>query len=155
MAAGRSAHPDRLGGRQPDMGADARGTRRPLGRRPPRLADAGPPPRSPTGIVHHATVLQTTGGSYRLAGCEAEPGADIRQEGSPLMPPGRAPRMPNAVDHRASMTRAVGPISMTVCSPASRRVATLHPRSAGLPARNTLQPGGRLERQLPGGIRTR
>ena len=70
--AGRSAHPDRLGGRQPDMGADARGTRRPLGRRPPRLADAGPPPRSPTGIVHHATVLQTTGASYRLAGCEAE-----------------------------------------------------------------------------------
>ena len=50
------------------------------------------------------------------------------------MPPGRAPRMPNAVDHRASTTRAVGPISMTVCSPASRRVATLRPRSAGLTA---------------------
>ena len=43
---------------------------------------------------------------------------------------GRAPRMLNAVDHRASMTRAVGPISMTVCSSASRRVATLRPRSA-------------------------
>ena len=35
---------------------------------------------------------------------------------------------------RASMTRAVGPISMTACSPASSRVATLRPRSAGLTA---------------------
>jgi len=30
--------------------------------------------------------------------------------------------------------RAVGPISMTVCSPASRRVASLRPRFAGLTA---------------------
>ena len=32
------------------------------------------------------------------------------------------------------LTRAVGPISMTVCSPASRRVASLRPRFAGLTA---------------------
>ena len=32
------------------------------------------------------------------------------------------------------LTRAVGPISMTVCSPASRRVAALRPRFAGLTA---------------------
>ena len=32
------------------------------------------------------------------------------------------------------LTRAVGPISMTVCSPPPRRVASLHPRFAGLTA---------------------
>ena len=32
------------------------------------------------------------------------------------------------------LTRAVGLISMTVCSPASRRVATRRPRFAGLTA---------------------
>ncbi len=32
------------------------------------------------------------------------------------------------------LTRAVGLISMTVCSPASRRVASLRPRFAGLTA---------------------
>ena len=32
------------------------------------------------------------------------------------------------------LTRAVGPISMTVCSPPSRRVASLRPRFAGLTA---------------------
>ena len=32
------------------------------------------------------------------------------------------------------LTLAVGPISMTVCSPASRRVASLRPRFAGLTA---------------------
>ena len=63
-------------------------------------------------------VLQTTGGSFRLAGREAEPGAGIRQEGRVSM----------------MLTRAVGPISMTVCSPPSRRVASLHPRFAGLTA---------------------
>ena len=41
------------------------------------------------------------------------------------------------------LTRAVGLISMTVCSPASRRVASLRPRFAGLmaltPAARTVQ----------------
>jgi len=41
------------------------------------------------------------------------------------------------------LTRAVGLISMTVCSPASRRVATRRPRFAGLtaltPAARTVQ----------------
>ncbi len=43
------------------------------------------------------------------------------------------------------LTRAVGPISMTVCSPASRRVASLRPRFAGLTA---LTPAART---VPGG----
>ena len=38
---------------------------------------------------------------------------------------------PVAARTRASLTRAVGPISMTACSPASSRVATLRLRSAG------------------------
>jgi len=40
--------------------------------------------------------------------------------------------MPNAFDQRTPTTRAVGSGSMTVCSPASRRVAALRPRCAGL-----------------------
>ena len=53
------------------------------------------------------------------------------------MPPGRTSRFgatPDAVAHPASKPRAVGLISMTMCSPASRRVASLRPRFAGLTA---------------------
>ena len=117
--------------RAPEPGGDDESAVRALVRGLPR-PDGGRgghrPHRAPRdGPADHRRQLQ-------VGGCEAEPGAGIRQEGSPLMPSGRAPRMPNAVDHRASMTRAVGPISMTACSPASRRVATLRPRSAGLTA---------------------
>ena len=42
-------------------------------------------------IVHHATVLQDHRRQLQAAGRQAEPGAGTRQEGSPLMPPGRAP----------------------------------------------------------------
>ena len=53
-----------------------------------------------------------------VGGREAEPATGIRQEG-------RASMMP---------ARAVGPISMTVRSPASRPGGSLHPRFAGLMA---------------------
>ena len=42
-------------------------------------------------VVHHATVLQTTGGSFRLAAAKQKPGAGSRQEGSSLMPLGSVP----------------------------------------------------------------
>ena len=69
-------------------------------------------------VVHLRSYHADHGRQLQVGGREAEPGAGIRQEG------------------RASMmlTRAVGPISMTVCSPASRRVASLRPRFAGLTA---------------------
>ena len=48
------------------------------------IASSSITPRSPSRPCWRAgtaTVLQTTGGSFRLAGREAEPGASIRQEG--------------------------------------------------------------------------
>ena len=69
---------------------------------------------------------------------EAEPQTSRRQEGSPLMAPGRARRMPNALNQRATTTRAVSPDSMTVCSPASRRVTALAGLTAWTPAARTV-----------------
>ena len=61
----------------------------------------------------------------------------------------RLDRMLNGVEHRISTTRSVGPASVTVCSPASRRVAARRPRYAGLrpltPAPRTVT--GNLARQ--------
>ena len=53
------------------------------------------------------------------------------------------------------LTRAVGLISMTECSPASRRVASLRPRFAGLtaltPAARTVP--GKILHDSPGALR--
>ena len=50
-----------------------------------------------------------------------------------FLDPTAAAAVIDRIVHHAT-TRAVGPISMTACSPASSRVATLRPRSAGLTA---------------------
>ena len=65
--------------------------------------------------LNRDAVLQTNRRQLPVGGRETEPRAGIRQEGRPSLMP----------------TRAVGPISMTVCSPTSRRVRFAPPPLRG------------------------
>ena len=86
-------------------------------------------------VVHHATVLPDLGQQLQAAGREAEPGTRPPERSEPVDAESvlvESTGILNGVDHRTSTTRTVGPASVTVCSPASRRAAARRPRCAGL-----------------------